>query len=143
MCIRDSIGQDHLLICSNCGHGRNAELVPQGDGSNLSTEKCPSCGASSSYISKTKGIEVGHTFLLGQKYTKAFKASYIGPGGKPVLLEMGCYGLGVSRILAASLEVMSSDKEGLRWPDKIVPFSVVVLAPKVFLKEVQPLYNQN
>lgn len=121
-----NIGQDKLLICTDCGHGLSSELL---EGKKEDERKCAACGSEA--VAESKGIEVGHTFLLGQKYSKALDASYTGPQGKPVLLEMGCYGLGLSRIMAAAIEVLSSEEGGLRWPDKIVPFSVAVLAPKV------------
>ena len=94
----------------------------------------------------SKGIEVGDTCLLGDKYSKIFKARCLSQG-KPEVLQMGCYGLGVSRILAASLEVLSTDKS-LIWPKSIVPFKVAILAPKGGSKEdvatanVYKLYDQ-
>jgi len=82
----------------------------------------------------SKGIEVGHTFLLGDKYSKAFKAQYKSDSGGGVLYQMGCYGIGVSRVMAASVEVLSSKTE-MRWPELIAPFTVAILAPKGGSKE--------
>eukprot|EP00090_Calanus_glacialis_P025127 TRINITY_DN39085_c0_g1_i1.p1 TRINITY_DN39085_c0_g1~~TRINITY_DN39085_c0_g1_i1.p1 ORF type:complete len:186 (+),score=43.24 TRINITY_DN39085_c0_g1_i1:33-560(+) len=82
----------------------------------------------------SKGIEVGHTFLLGDKYSKPFKAQYKSDSGESVLYQMGCYGIGVSRVMAASVEVLSSNTE-LRWPQVIAPFTVAILVPKGGSKE--------
>jgi len=118
-----AIGQDTLLMCKVCGSGSNVELGER--------EVCDKCGGQ---LDMTKGIEVGHTFLLGDKYSKPFKAVYKTDSGKSVLYQMGCYGIGVSRLMAASLEVLSSQTE-LRWPEVISPFTVAILAPKGGSKE--------
>ena len=81
-----------------------------------------------------RGIEVGHTFLLGDRYSRVMKAKYKTDSGSGELYQMGCYGIGVSRLLAASLEVQSSSSE-LRWPVSIAPFSTIILAPKAGSKE--------
>jgi len=119
------IGQDTLQICRVCRKGDNMEL-----GGMKGCEKCD--GQRQMDISK--GIEVGHTFLLGDKYSKPFKAQYKAESGASVLYQMGCYGIGVSRVMAASVEVLSSKTE-LRWPQHIAPFTVAILAPKMGSKE--------
>ena len=75
---------------------------------------------------------MGHTFILGEKYSKALGSKFTDVSGKKTPFFMGCYGLGVSRILAAAAEVLSTDSE-LRFPDRIAPFSACVVAPKVCL----------
>ena len=72
-----------------------------------------------------RGIEVGHVFYLGTKYSKAMNASYLDETGKPQLMEMGCYGIGVTRILGAAIE-QGHDARGIVWPAAIAPFQVVV-----------------
>ena len=72
-----------------------------------------------------RGIEVGHVFFLGTKYSKAMNASYLDETGKPQLMEMGCYGIGVTRILGAAIE-QSHDARGIIWSDALAPFTVVV-----------------
>lgn len=72
-----------------------------------------------------RGIEVGHVFYLGTKYSKAMNATFLDEDGKPKHFEMGCYGIGVSRILGAAIEQNYDDK-GMIWPDAIAPFSVVI-----------------
>ena len=72
-----------------------------------------------------RGIEVGHVFLLGTRYSKDMNATYLDEAGKPQLMVMGCYGIGVTRILGAAIE-QNHDERGIVWPDAIAPFTVVV-----------------
>lgn len=73
-----------------------------------------------------RGIEVGHIFKLGNKYSTAMNATVLDENGKAVIMEMGCYGIGVSRIVAASIEQNHDDK-GIIWPDAIAPFQVAIV----------------
>ncbi len=73
-----------------------------------------------------RGIEVGHIFQLGQKYSKAMQATVLDEQGKATILTMGCYGIGVSRLVAAAIE-QNHDKHGIIWPQAIAPFSVALL----------------
>ena len=72
-----------------------------------------------------RGIEVGHVFYLGTKYSEAMNASFLDENGKPKLMEMGCYGIGVTRLLGAAIE-QNFDTRGIIWPTAIAPFSVVL-----------------
>jgi prolyl-tRNA synthetase len=72
-----------------------------------------------------RGIEVGHVFLLGTKYSDAMKATFLDETGKPQPMVMGCYGIGVTRILGAAIE-QSHDDRGIVWPDALAPFTVVL-----------------
>jgi len=72
-----------------------------------------------------RGIEVGHVFFLGTKYSQAMNATYLDESGKPQLMQMGCYGIGVTRILGAAIE-QGHDDRGIVWPDAMAPFTVVV-----------------
>ena len=72
-----------------------------------------------------RGIEVGHVFYLGTKYSKAMNATFLDETGKPQLMEMGCYGIGITRLPAAAIE-QNNDERGIIWPDAIAPFTVVV-----------------
>jgi len=72
-----------------------------------------------------RGIEVGHVFYLGTKYSRAMNATFLGEDGKPAPFEMGCYGIGVTRLPAAAIE-QNHDDRGIIWPDAIAPFTVVV-----------------
>jgi prolyl-tRNA synthetase len=72
-----------------------------------------------------RGIEVGHVFYLGTKYSKAMNATFLDVNGKPQLMEMGCYGIGITRLPAAAIEQNHDDK-GIIWPDALAPFTVVL-----------------
>ena len=73
-----------------------------------------------------RGIEVGHIFKLGNKYSQAMNATVLDENGKTAVMEMGCYGIGVSRIVAASIEQNHDDK-GIIWPDAIAPFEIAIV----------------
>ncbi|MCC6912940.1 MAG: proline--tRNA ligase [Rhodospirillaceae bacterium] len=77
-----------------------------------------------------RGIEVGHTFYLGKKYSASLGAKVVGPDGNQVEVEMGCYGIGVSRCVAAIIEA-SHDENGIVWPDSVAPFHVGIVNLKV------------
>ncbi len=72
-----------------------------------------------------RGIEVGHVFYLGTKYSQAMNATYLNEHGKPQLMEMGCYGIGITRILGAAIE-QNHDERGIIWPVALAPFTVVL-----------------
>ena len=72
-----------------------------------------------------RGIEIGHVFYLGTKYSKAMNATFLGDNGKPQFFEMGCYGIGITRLPAAAVE-QNHDERGMIWPDAIAPFTVVI-----------------
>ena len=72
-----------------------------------------------------RGIEIGQVFVLGTKYSKAMNATYLDPNGKPQPLEMGCYGIGITRLPAAAIE-QNHDERGIIWPDALAPFTVVL-----------------
>ena len=72
-----------------------------------------------------RGIEVGHVFYLGTKYSKAMNATYLDETGKPQLMEMGCYGIGITRLLGAAIE-QNHDERGIIWPASMAPFQAVL-----------------
>ena len=93
-----------------------------------------------------RGIEVGHIFKLGNKYSKAMNATVLDENGKTAVVEMGCYGIGVSRIVASSIE-QNHDEKGIIWPDAIAPFEVAIVtlnahkSPAV-MEAAEVLYTQ-
>lgn len=89
-----------------------------------------------------RGIEVGHVFYLGTKYSQAMNATFLGENGKPQFLEMGCYGIGITRLPAAAIE-QNHDERGIIWPDAIAPFTVVLcpISPDRF-PEVEAAANK-
>lgn len=133
----NSIGDEKLLICTGCNH------------STKETEQCDTnclkCGGTalqkhrgievrhkSSYQSKfliTFSFQVGHTFYLGDTFTRRFKADYLSEDGEAKPMEMGCHGIGVTRLLGAAIECLSTDVH-LRWPFSFAPFSVCIIPPE-------------
>ena len=91
-------------------------LVEQGD-------LCPKCRAT---LAERRGIEVGHVFKLGTKYSENFGATYLDENGDAVPMVMGCYGIGVTRTLQAVIE-QCNDERGIVWPAAVAPYAVVVL----------------
>ncbi|MBN1823628.1 MAG: proline--tRNA ligase [Endomicrobiales bacterium] len=86
-------------------------------------DACPRCKKPLQFA---RGIEIGHTFKLGLKYSKAMNAVYLDEQGKENLMVMGCYGIGVSRIVAATVE-QSNDENGIIWPVALAPYQVAVV----------------
>jgi prolyl-tRNA synthetase len=86
-------------------------------------DPCPRCGGKTEFV---KGIEVGHTFKLGTKYSQALGATYLDEKQTPQVMVMGCYGIGVSRIVAAAIE-QGHDQDGILWPPGIAPFAVSLI----------------
>lgn len=72
-----------------------------------------------------RGIEVGHVFLLGTRYTQDMNCTYLDENGKPQLMQMGCYGIGITRVVGAAIE-QNNDERGIAWPDALAPFRVVI-----------------
>ncbi|GMV39272.1 MAG: proline--tRNA ligase [Myxococcales bacterium] len=91
-------------------------------------EACPRCGEGT--FSFFRGIEVGHIFLLGTRYSEPMRCTFLDEAGKEQVAVMGCYGIGVTRILSAAIE-QHHDKGGIRFPPAIAPFQVVVMALNV------------
>ncbi len=81
-------------------------------------------------LSVARGIEVGHIFQLGNKYSQSMAASVLDSSGREVAMEMGCYGIGVTRVVAAAIE-QNHDERGIIWPAAIAPFSVVLIPIKL------------
>ena len=72
-----------------------------------------------------RGIEVGHVFALGRRYSQAMGATFLDVNGQPQFMEMGCYGIGVSRVVAAAIE-QNNDERGIVWPAAMAPFGVAI-----------------
>jgi len=111
----------------NVNHGRDFEgivgdykLVSEGD-------MCPKCGSA---INIRRGVEVGHIFKLGTKYSESMGANYLDENGKSVPLVMGCYGIGVNRTVAAIIE-QHHDENGIIWPMAVAPYKVIIMPANV------------
>ncbi len=112
-------GEDMILYCDKCQYGANIESEEKACEGGI----CPSCGGN---LESTKGIEIGHIFQLGTKYSKALGATYLDKDGKSQPMIMGCYGIGVTRLLAASIE-QNHDERGIIWPKNIAPYDAVII----------------
>ncbi|MBI1819570.1 MAG: proline--tRNA ligase [Nitrospirae bacterium] len=87
-------------------------------------DSCPRCEEGT--LGLTRGIEVGHVFMLGTKYSEAMSAKFLNPEGKEENMVMGCFGIGIGRTAAASIE-QNHDEKGMIWPVQIAPFHVLIL----------------
>ncbi|PTU72762.1 proline--tRNA ligase [Pseudomonas mangrovi] len=88
-----------------------------------------------------RGIEVGHIFQLGSKYSQALNCTVMGENGKPTVLTMGCYGIGVSRVVAAAIE-QNFDERGILWNDALAPFQIALVALRYENEEVRAATDQ-
>ncbi|HSD12689.1 MAG TPA: His/Gly/Thr/Pro-type tRNA ligase C-terminal domain-containing protein, partial [Patescibacteria group bacterium] len=116
-------GEDALVMCRNCHYAQNTEIATNKEG-----DACPDCKAA---LFATKGIEVGNIFDLSDRFSKAFDLTVAGPDGARKEVIMGCYGIGVTRLVGAIVEASHDDK-GMIWPKTVAPFHVhlVSLAAK-------------
>jgi prolyl-tRNA synthetase len=104
-------------------------------------DACPRCRGALTFA---RGIEVGHVFKLGTKYSKAMKAVYLDKNGKEQYMIMGCYGIGITRTVAAAIE-QNHDDDGIIWPVPIAPFQVIITPVNVneetLAKTAEELYQ--
>ncbi len=117
-------GEDTFADCPACGFAANVEAVARPADPPSADGPCPRCGAA---LRLDRAIEVGHIFQLGRKYSDAFGLDVPGPDGRPVRVTMGCYGIGVSRAVAALAE-QTADAHGLCWPAEVAPADVHIVA---------------
>jgi prolyl-tRNA synthetase len=105
-------------------------------------DSCPKCGGK---ISFTKGIELGHIFKLGTKYSIPLQAKFIDKSNKEKPIVMGCYGIGIDRIIAVAIE-QNHDKDGIVFPLPLAPYQVLLLPTnyqdKILQKKSDEIYNQ-
>uniref|UniRef100_A0AC34FYF2 Proline--tRNA ligase n=1 Tax=Panagrolaimus sp. ES5 TaxID=591445 RepID=A0AC34FYF2_9BILA len=113
----NSSAEDALLICNSCGHKSKKDEVK-------SLSNCSHCNSQD--LKTIETVEVGHTFQLGEKYSKVFEA--ISPNGNPYF--MCCFGLGITRIIAAAIDVLSISNKAMRLPDALSPFKLAIILPK-------------
>lgn len=111
----------HVL---NCNMGRDFKPAKTGDIRKVTADdKCILCGSD---LQLTKGIEVGHIFKLGTKYSAMMNATFLDDNSQEQPFIMGCYGIGVSRVVAAAIE-QNNDKDGMIFPAPIAPVQVIIL----------------
>jgi prolyl-tRNA synthetase len=118
-------GEDSIKACAKCSYAANVEKQPG--------ESCPRCQA---VLETHRGIEVGHIFMLGSKYSEAMKATVLDPQGQEQPVIMGCYGIGVSRTVAATIEQRHDDK-GISWPAAVAPFHLQIVPLNVKIEALR------
>ena len=111
---------------NNVNFGRDFDIKDFGDFREARDGDRCTCSKEGSLIS-TRGIEVGHVFKLGTKYSESMNATFVDKDGKEKYFFMGCYGIGVGRVMAAAVE-QNNDDSGIKFPASIAPFQVVVIA---------------
>ncbi len=119
-------GEDTIAISDSSDFAINTELLLE-EGEDIESLQGKPSPDGEGIIEIKKGIEVGHIFQLGKVYTDAMKANVLDNEGKAKNLYMGCYGIGVSRLVAAAIEQNNDDK-GILWPEAMTPFEVNIIA---------------
>ncbi len=105
-------GEDTVFICEKCSHAINQELLKE--------KACPECGGE---LKEEKAIEVGNIFPLKRAYAETFDLFFTDQNGQETIVSAGCYGLGISRVMGAIVEVYNDDK-GIIWPSSVAPYQV-------------------
>ena len=112
-------GEDLVVFCPNGDFSKNKEITDLREGA-----KCPNCLA---HLIDVKTIEVGNIFTLGTKFSEAMGANFLDKNGQKKPIVMGCYGIGISRIMGAVAEV-NHDERGIIWPEEIAPFKAHLIS---------------
>ncbi len=111
-------GEDLIYICEKCGQAVNREIKAE-------TPKCPNCAGE--HFREEKAIEVGNIFKLKTKFSEPFGLKFLDKDNQKKMVMMGCYGIGLSRLMGTAVEVFH-DEKGIIWPKEIAPFAVHLLA---------------
>ncbi len=125
-------GEDEVYVCKSCKTGLNKEILDE-------SFKCPNCETTEYEI--IKAVEVGNIFKLADKYSKPFDLTYIDKDGKPQVVLMGCYGIGIQRLMGTVAEI-NHDKDGLVWPRETAPFSAYLIALDDRDDDAEKLYQK-
>lgn len=113
-------GEDDILFCDSCSYCANVEITPEKEG-----DSCTRCGKGA--LARAKASEVGNIFDLGQKYSKDFSLLFKTKDGSEAYPIMGCFGIGITRLMGVIAEALSDDK-GLVWPESVAPFAAHLLS---------------
>lgn len=131
-------GEDEIVYCDKCDYAISKEL------SNIETDNsCPKCDEG--VLKIERGIEVGHIFQLGDKYSSAMEAFFLDENGQRKPFIMGCYGIGIGRTAAAAIE-QNHDENGIIWPIQIAPFHIAIIPVNISDKNqeilAEKIYNE-
>jgi prolyl-tRNA synthetase len=125
-------GEDIIHLCDKCKVAINREIIDE-------QKECPDCG--NKKLKEVKAIEVGNIFKLRTKYSEPFELKFTDKEGKEEFVEMGCYGIGLGRLMGSVVEV-SHDERGIIWPTAIAPYQVYLVSLDSKEKEAQDLYDK-
>lgn len=125
-------GEDIIYICDKCKVAINKEIIEDQE------HKCPECGSAD--LKEDRAVEVGNIFKLGTKFSEPFNLKYTDKEGKEQKVIMGCYGIGLQRLMGTVVEV-SNDENGIIWPESIAPFKVHLISISKN-KEAEELYKK-
>lgn len=128
-------GEDTIYICDQCKLAINSEIIDE-------TPRCPVCGQKKTDLRVEKAIEVSNIFKLKRKFSDPFNLTYVDKTGKEKPVYMGCYGMGIGRLMGAVLEI-NSDKDGMIWPVAIAPFKIhLIPIGEKAQKEAEKIYGK-
>jgi prolyl-tRNA synthetase len=128
-------GEDTIFVCRNCNQAINKEIKDE-------VKNCQNCGGNS--FEQKKAIEVGNIFKLGEKFSRPFNLTFLDKRGEEKFVQMGCYGIGLGRLMGAVVEIFH-DQKGIIWPKEISPFQVHLIClgkMKKVKKMVEKVYNE-
>lgn len=124
------VGEDKAAYCEHCNFAENADKANE-------LKNCPECGQT---VFVSSAIELGHCFKLGTLYSKKMGAYFSSKDGRKRALEMGCYGIGINRVIAAVVEA-SHDERGIIWPKELTPFDVHLISLEGSRSSAEALYE--
>lgn len=125
-------GEDTIYLCGKCKVAINKEIIEE-------QKMCPEC--QSTELKELKGIEVGNIFKLGTKYSKPFELKYVDENNKEQDVVMGCYGIGLGRLMGTVVEIFH-DERGIIWPASVAPYQVHLIDLDGKNKEAKELYAE-
>ncbi len=126
-------GEDNIYLCEDCNVGINEEIIEE-------SPSCPKCGKERKELTEKRSIEVGNIFPLNTRFSDPFQLTYKDVEGKDKPIFMGCYGIGVSRVMGAIVEMLA-DEKGIVWPKNVAPFSVHLISLGAE-KEAEKIYEK-
>lgn len=121
------IGEDTIFVCEKCNIAINQEIIAD-------QNNCPECNNND--LIQKQAIEVGNIFKLQTKYSEAFDLNFMNEKGENQLVIMGCYGIGISRLMGTLVEVFAKDESKMNWPAEISPFDIHLIALNTDSQEV-------
>jgi prolyl-tRNA synthetase len=128
-------GEDTIFVCKNCRQAINKEIKNE-------VKSCPNCNSNS--FEPKKAIEVGNIFKLGEKFSRPFNLTFLDKDGKKKFVQMGCYGIGLGRLMGTIVELFH-DQKGIIWPKQVSPFQVhlIFIGKTKRVKEIaEKFYNE-